>query len=142
MRVVDFNAYNRTNNITRSHETSHGHLLLLFKVAYNVGPAVLADGNSPTVDPHADNISGTFIVTRLLGDCVQLLLEVLNAFSLLLNLQLVLAVNYVHELLCCVLVLHLRLPPPSLAARLQDVNATALGSCKQRYAIMLETRQC
>ena len=111
---------------------------MIFAVAYDVWPAILADGNRSTVNPHADDVSSTFVVARLLGDCVQLLLKVLDALCLLFNFNFILAIHNIHELLCCVLVLHLRLPPPALTARFQDVDSTALSCCEQRHAIMLK----
>ena len=103
--------------------------MLLLLVANDVRLTVLIDGNCSTLYPHAQDVGGALVIACFLADGVQLLLEVLDALSLLRDLHLVLAVDDVHELLRLVLLAHLRLPPPALATRLEDVDATALGRC-------------
>ena len=79
--------------MTQRDDDSHGLLLLFFLVANDVRLAVLVDGNCSTLDPHAQDVGSALVLARLHADGVQLLLEVLDALSLLLNLFLVLMVD-------------------------------------------------
>ena len=136
-RAMYFSAFTHTCLMTQRDDDSHRLLLLFLLVADDVRLAVLVDGNCSTLDPHAQDVGSTLVLARLHADGVQLLLEVLDALGLLRHLHLVLAIHDVHKLLCFVLVAHLRLPSPSLAARLQDVDTTTLGCCAQRRDINL-----
>ena len=111
--------------------------MLLLLVANDVRLAVFVDCDRAALNPHAQDVGGALVIACFLADGVQLLLEVLDALSLLRDLHLVLAVDDVHELLRLVLLAHLRLPPPALATRLEDMDTTALGRCAQKHDVIL-----
>lgn len=121
--------------ITRPFDASHWLLLLLLLVADDIRPAIVTDGNCSTFDPHADDLSSTLVLACLMADGIQLLLKVGNAFCLLFDLHLVLTIDNVHEHLSFILLTHLRLSPPALASRLQDMDTTALRGCIQRHDV-------
>ena len=114
---------------------SHWLFSELFPVADDVRHAVFGDCNLATINPLAQNCCSSLVVARLTGQGVQLLLKVLDALGLLFDLLGVLAVDCFHDLLSLELVAHLGLPPPSLAAGLEDVDAAPLGRYDQKQGV-------
>ena len=106
---------------------SHGLLLQLFPICNDVRHAVLSYGNLTAIYPLTKDIRGSFVWAGLLAYGIELLLEVLDLLTVLFDIAFILIVDSLHDLLHLKLVAHHRLCPPPLAARLEDVNTSALG---------------
>lgn len=96
-------------------------------VADDVHVALVVHSGLARCDPAPHEVCCTLVVASLLAELLDLLLEILDMVVLLPDLGLVVTVLDLAELLVLILLLHLGLSPPPLAAGLQKMCTDALG---------------
>ena len=105
----------------------HAQITQVIRVVDNVRHMILIYCNFASINPVLDELGRIFSLISNLFHFSQLLFERLDVIELVSDLRVLLLLVSFHSIVECLLNTHQALRTSPLAARLEDVNTTALG---------------